>query len=576
MLNLLILLEYYRMLNKCERNVNTPATKIENVYVRELIRCLSNTHHDVVIMKLFRILLVFLPLCLFFIIQTQAQTTVTGTVYWDKNENGLFESAEKGLPEVAVSNGREVVLTNENGEYKLDIDDKDGKIFVIKPVGYEFPTDEFNRPQFYYLHKPDGSPNFDYPGVQPTGPLPESVNFPLFKSKKKRDFSILLIADPQPADREEIDFFDRDIISELVDTKQHEFGITLGDMVDRGQLELFKPYSKAIAKVGIPWFHVFGNNDMNFAAKSDGYADETFEATFGPATYSFNYGNTHFIVLDNILYPRPDEPGGLSSGITAKQLGFIENDLEHVSDDKLVVLASHIPFYGSFPDADRRQLFQLLERYPNTLSVSGHRHMQQFHFFDIEQGWPQLKPHIHYTVGSASGLRWSGVPDERGIPPAIMRDGTPNGYAILNIKGNSFTIDYKAANKPDNYRMSIWGPEVVPQNTSHFAQFYVNYFLGNEYTDLEYRVKESENWRSMRRVEEPDPHLTAVRTKWDTSKEVLEGFRPFNPTESTHLWTAFVPNDLPLGEQEIEIRVTDMFGRSYTDEFAYKIVKPTQ
>lgn len=282
-------------------------------------------------MKLLRILLVFLPLCLCFIIQSQAQTTVTGTVYLDRNENGSFESTEKGIPKVAVSNGKDVVLTDEKGNYSLEVDNKTENIFVIKPAGYKLPADELNRPQFYYLHKPNGSPDLKYPGVQPTGPLPKSVNFALLKRKKKNNFSLLLFADPQPANKEEVDFFDRDIISELINTKDFEFGITLGDMVHNGQLELLKPYSKSVAKVGIPWFHVYGNNDMNMTAKSDRNPDETYEPAFGPTTYSFNYGNAHFIISDNIIYPKPDEPGGYSSALIAKKLDLIKNDLEHVT-----------------------------------------------------------------------------------------------------------------------------------------------------------------------------------------------------------------------------------------------------
>lgn len=500
-----------------------------------------------------------------------AQTTASGTVYWDKNQNGQRDSADAGLPGVAVSNGREVVLTNEEGKYSLEIDAEEDNIFVVKPSGYRLPADELNRPRFYYLHRPEGSPELEYEGVKPTGPLPEAVNFPLIKASNDRSFRVLLLADPQPANREEVNYFDQDIVSELRGADGFAFGLTLGDMVD-GRLDLFEPYSRAVAKIGIPWFHVHGNNDKNASAEKGRHSDETYEANFGPSTYAFNYGDTHFIVLDNVDHPRPNTLAGFTGGLTDEQLAFIQNDLEHVSPDKLVVLAFHIPLFGSFPDRDRRELFELLEKYPNTLSLAGHTHEQQFRFFDAEDGWKRLKPHMHFNVGSASGLRWSGVPDERGIPPAVMRDGTPNGYAILNIEGSSFTIDYKAANKPADYRMRIWGPKVVPKDTPHYAQLYVNYFLGNSYTDLEFRLKGSDSWRPMRRVEEADPHLTAVRTKWDRAEEVPEGFRPLNPVESTHLWTGFVPNNLPAGEHTLEIRVSDLFGRTFIDEFTYRVV----
>lgn len=507
----------------------------------------------------------------------RAQQTVTGTVYQDANANGQFDPGEEVLPDVAVSNGQQVVLTDAEGKYSIDIDEHDSRVFVIKPAGYRLPVDELNRPQFYYLHKPDGSPELDFQGVEPTGILPEAINFPLIETEKKDKFQALLFGDPQPYTRQEVDYFDRDIVSELHDAHEFAFGISLGDLVG-DDLDLFQPYSKSVAKVGIPWFNVYGNHDMNFDAQKDSLADETFEATFGPATYSFNYGRAHFIILDDVVYPRTDGEGGYIGGLTDRQLDFIENDLEHVPNDHLVVLAFHIPIpesdNGSYRISDRRSLFNLLKDYPHTLSLSAHTHIQQFNFFGAEEGWNQLKPHIHYNAGTTSGDWWSGVPDGRGLPPTLMRDGTPNGYAMLNIDGNSFTIDYKAANFSEDYNMSIWGPEVVPQDSWHGAQLYVNYFLGSKLTRVQYRVQQYDNaWRTMRRTESEDPYVTALRQKWDRSNSLLEGRRPSNPIASTHLWKAGIPNNLPVGEQTLEIRVTDMFGRTFTDEFTYRVVE---
>lgn len=530
-------------------------------------------------MKLRAILLFVFSFCLF-ISQSPAQKKATGTVYLDCNENNKLDTGEPGIPDVAVSNGRDVVLTDEDGKYSLNIDEEDGKVFVIKPASYRLPTDDLNRPQFYYLHKPEGSPELEFAGVEPTGSLPESVNFPLLKDDEKNEFSVLLFGDPQPYTRQEMEYFDRDIVSELEEAKGYEFGITLGDIVG-DNLNLFKPYSESVAKIGLPWFNVYGNHDMNFDAESDSLADETFEATFGPSTYSFNHGKTHFIILDDVVYPREDGKSGYIGGFTDDQLTFIKNDLKHVPKDHLVVIAFHIPIFmpegwgRTFRLDDRDQLFDLFKDYPNTLSLSAHTHIQKFYFFDDEDNWKQITPHTHYNVGTTNGDWWSGVPNEQGIPPTTMRDGTPNGYAMLNIDGNEYTIDYKVADKPEEYRMSIWGPEVVPQNSWHGAELFVNYFLGNEYTEVEYRVKdEQEDWRSMNKVSEQDPHISRLRQKWDTADKVLEGKRPSNPVKSTHLWKTGVPNNLPLGEHTIEIRVTDMFDRTFSDEFSYEVIEP--
>lgn len=511
---------------------------------------------------------------------TWAQLTATGTVYLDTNGNSQPDAGEKGIARVPVSNGEDVVLTDADGKYSIQIDEEDGRLFVIKPAGYVFPEDNYNRPSFYYFHKPEGSPDLDFEGIGPTGKLPEKVHFPLVKGESDQQFSVLLFGDPQPYTRQEVSYFDRDIVSELHNATQYTFGITLGDIVG-DDLDLYQPYSESIAKIGIPWFNVYGNHDMNFDAQTDQHADETFEATFGPATYSFNHGDAHFIILDDVIYPRSDGESGYIGGFTEEQLAFIENDLRHVPKDKLIVLAMHIPLflesYGrTFRVEDRDRLFEILGEYPHTLSLSAHTHKQQFHFFDASENWPRVEPHVHYNVGTTSGDWWSGVPDERNIPPTTMRDGTPNGYAMLHIDGNDYRIDYKAANHPEDYRMSIWGPKVVPQDSWHGAELYVNYFLGNEYTSVAYRIKGYDTeWQPMNRTEEQDPHITSLQQKWDTSTSLLKGKRPSNPVASTHLWQSRVPNNLPLGEQTIEIRIKDMFGRTFRDEFHYRVVRPS-
>lgn len=510
-----------------------------------------------------------------------AQLTASGTVYKDLNQNGKMDQGEAGIQDVAVSNGAEVILTDADGNYELSIDEKDAIIFVIKPTGYSLPVNALNQPQFFYIHKPDGSPGLEFSGVEPTGPLPESVNFPLFKQEEENNFNVLLFGDPQPYTRQEVKFFDKDIVSELVVTEGYEFGITLGDLVG-DDLDLFQPYNEAISRIGLPWFNVYGNHDMNFDAETDQYADETFEATFGPASYSFNYGDAHFIILDDVIYPRTDGEAGYIGGFTEQQLKFIENDLKQVPRDKLVVLAFHIPIFvpegwgETFRLNDRSKLFDLLKDYPNTLSLSAHTHIQKFHFFDIEEDWKQLKPHVHYNVGTTNGDWWSGEFDERGLPETLMRDGTPNGYGILNIDGNQFTIDYKVANKPEDYMMSVWGPKIVPQKTWHGAELYVNYFLGNEFTKVEFKLPhENHDWRVMQKVMEVDPHVSLLRQKWDRLDSLPEfGRRPSNPVESSHIWKMSVPNNLPLGNQVIKIKVTDMFGRTFDESFTYQVVEP--
>lgn len=73
-----------------------------------------------------------------------------------------------------------------------------------------------------------------------------------------------------------------------------------------------------------------GNHDMNYDATTDEQSDATFKKNFGPSNYAFNYGNVHFIILDDILYPDPRDGKGYWGGLRPDQLSFIENDLKLV------------------------------------------------------------------------------------------------------------------------------------------------------------------------------------------------------------------------------------------------------
>ncbi|MFW5761780.1 MAG: calcineurin-like phosphoesterase C-terminal domain-containing protein, partial [Cyclobacteriaceae bacterium] len=341
-------------------------------------------------------------------------------------------------------------------------------------------------------------------------------------------------------------------------------------------LDLFSPYQQAIKKIGVPWYNVLGNHDLNFDANADTLSDETFEAHFGPANYAFNYGKVHFIVLDDILYPDPRDQRGYWGGFRQDQLDFVKNNLQYVPTDHLVVLAFHIPISelngDSFRDEDRQKLFQLLKDYPYTLSLSAHTHLQKQDFFNEEDGWLQENPPHHYNVGTTSGDWYSGQLDQNGVPVSTMRDGTPKGYATINFKGNQYTFDYKATGLSSDQHMLIFSPKVVEKDKRTSAGIYVNFFIGSAEDKLEYRINEGE-WETMTYVENYDPLYMHELHTWDFAEELLSGRRPSNPVNSKHLWAAPIPTSLPVGVHQIEVRATDMFGRTFIQKHSYRVAE---
>ncbi len=497
-----------------------------------------------------------------FLIQAAARAeTARGVVFHDANGNGRFEAGEPTLPNMRVSNGREIVKTNADGRYELEVDDDD-ILFVIKPSGWRTPLDDNHLPRFYYVHKPAGSPSSKFPGVAPTGPLPKSINFALYPQREPEQFRAVLFGDPQPRDQKEVDYIAHDVVEELIGVDA-SFGVTLGDIVF-DDLRVFEPLNKTIALIGIPWYNVLGNHDVNQDARDDANSDETFERIYGPSYYSFDYGQVHCLVLDDVEWHVPAEGkrGTYRGGLGAEQLEFVRNDLELTPENQLVMLLMHIPLVNVH---DRQELYRLIEKRPFCISVSGHTHHHEHRFITKADGWQGPEPHHHIINVTVSGSWWSGMPDERGIPHTTMADGAPNGYSIISFDGTKYQLDFKAAGRSADYQMQIVAPERVTQDALADTFAHVNIFNGSQRSKVEMQVGDGA-WVKMNRVVEADPGLKAVH---EAEQRLLadQSPKPFTlikaPKGSTHLWKAKLPDATPAGTHLIRVRTTDMNGRTY-------------
>ncbi|MGI9518332.1 MAG: metallophosphoesterase N-terminal domain-containing protein, partial [Pirellulaceae bacterium] len=215
------------------------------------------------------------------------QMLARGIVYHDVNQNQKLDESDPRLPDIRVSNGQDITTTNDQGQYELSLTDDD-IIFLIKPRGWRTLLDEDQLPRFYYIHKPAGSPQLRYAGVEPTGVLPRSIDFPLYSQEEPDKFQTILFGDTQSRNAQEIDYMNRSVIPELIGS-QAAFGVTLGDIMF-DDLSLYPYHNQSVAMIGIPWYNVLGNHDLNRDTSERRISNETFERWYGPTYYSFDYG----------------------------------------------------------------------------------------------------------------------------------------------------------------------------------------------------------------------------------------------------------------------------------------------
>ena len=98
-------------------------------------------------------------------------------------------------------------------------------------------------------------------------------------------------------------------------------------------LSLYPRSNRIIGTIGLPWWNIGGNHDLNFEAPDRRYSRETFKRVFGPNYYAFFYAETLFLMLDDVDYlgvdagKRPQGGGKYEGQARCAQLEFIRNVL---------------------------------------------------------------------------------------------------------------------------------------------------------------------------------------------------------------------------------------------------------
>lgn len=485
------------------------------------------------------------------------QASATGFVFEDRDRNGVRDAGEPGIAGVAVSNQDELTTTDRNGRWILPSGD-DVTFFVVKPRGWMTPVDEHQLPKFYYSHKPNGSPTLKYGGMKPTGPLPASIDFPLHRVKEPDRFTALFFGDTQSRNPRELKYLVDDLITKL-DPEDAKFGVTLGDILF-DDLSIFQEHNEAIAMIGIPWYNVLGNHDIDYDGTTDEGSDETYQRFYGPSYYAFDYGKCHFVVLDDVFWQhgstQQDGRGRYKAALGKRQMEWLRKDLARVQKDRLVVAMMHIPLNEL---EEKAEVLGLLSERPYSLSVAAHTHYQEHRFLGAADGFKRSEPHHHLVNVTTCGSWWTGEPDAYGIPHSTMRDGAPRGYSVLTFDGNQYSVEFRAANRPRSYQMNVYAPNEVGIGEVTSTDVLVNVFGGSEKSKVEMRLGDGE-WLPMAKVLEKDPAFVKMVER---NGKIEAPYLPLpGAIDSPHMWKAKLPR-AKAGYHPIHVRTTDMFGQVY-------------
>lgn len=484
---------------------------------------------------------------------SQAQL-LSGYVFLDLNENGIYDSADKPLSQVSISNGQDIVQSDDGGKYEISLLEN-GLIFLIKPSGYIPASTRENILNYFSFNKPDGSPELKYPGI-PKIILTQPFNFPLYPSPNENKFKIALLGDTQVENEEHVSHVAKLVAEQLIDEKL-DFVIPLGDLVF-DDLDLFDPLKRVLGKIGSPVYYVYGNHDRNYDATDLKYRDETYKANFGPSWYAYNYGDHAFLVLNNVFPENGTRK--FEAKIDDLQLKFIANFIKTVPSAHSIHLFMHIPLEEL---TNRDALFQILKDHANVYAYAGHTHTQYFKNFGESEGWLNEKPLSELVAGAVCGAWWLGNKDIYGVPVSMMGDGTPKGYWIMDVDGSSRTLTYRVSGHSTNKHMHIWTPPVAGEQEFKLDSncIIVNVFAGTDSTDVNLKI-EGGDWIKMDKVLEPDPFYTSQIVAMEQQADAgvkMPYYREKFPI-SHHLWKTKVPSMLEPGVYTLIVRVNDKIG----------------
>ena len=361
-------------------------------------------------------------------------------IFYDKVYGHVRYSDGTPIANVAMSDGFQVVTTDENGYYEMEgVTSQTWYIYCSLPSDVKVPIDELGRPCFFQKY-PASSPQYDFTFEKlPGGP--------------EKEFVLLGLADPQPGSQSPIDRFNAQAVPEIKAYSQSLdkpcYGVVLGDVVystSKKNDEWLMPEMRSALsahKTGVPMFAVMGNHDNCYFSDSDPvFADERngsfnlkiqrpFEECFGPINYSFNRGDVHFVCMRNTQWSANTTAGLTSTkqAWTEEQINWLAYDLFFARETgkKTVVLCVHRPIFDNGKKGDgtwREEILEVLNGWFDEAHIlSGHLHYRRC-YDHAQRGYPNV---YEQSWSSVAVIAYSNGAN-------INCDGAPTGYGVMTFR----------------------------------------------------------------------------------------------------------------------------------------------
>lgn len=504
---------------------------------------------------------------------------------------GVVYCGDEPVQGAQVSDGVNVTLTDENGWYYLASAKECGHVFVCNPKGYKYPR-KAKYPEFYK------TVDTERPSAV------EQADFELERDEAT-DHTILFLADIQMCGRnEDIRQYEENAVGDINTSisnarKQGKdvYVITLGD-------QSYNTYWHSY-NIGIPEIHesmnlldpdaifnCMGNHDNNPKIAGDWAASADYREQWGPTYYSFNIGEIHYVVLDNIEFTNAECKNTFECNITTSVIKWLRKDLANVSKDTPIVVCMHAPLFYR-PQCSK----------PNVPDPTKYRYNYGSQFYNSVKGFKDVRVftgHAHtnytvsylnmteYNVGAIGGnLWWTGYFVNGN---SVCTDGSPGGYRVLDTSGKELKTYYKCIGFDNGYQFRCYDLNNCHITASRFAPSYKNpadidTWLANGYgfdssdynSDGTPKIPNrvlinvfayDTNWK-VEVLEDGKPLEVSRISGYDPFSMISDGCQRFektghnnsgNPTQNSHLFLVTAK----YATSPLSIKVTDQYGSVYT------------
>lgn len=346
-----------------------------------------------------------------------------------------MREGKRPMPDIVVTDGQSFTYTDKNGNYSMETADDARFVHILTPKG--FVADYSNGvPQFYHRLKGDIS-TYDFELFRMHGSSNKTLMIATADTQLDKDDDVKRMFQESLPDMQ-------NIIKQYPDRNTAMF--IAGDLTwdVYGKNSDVTNFAK---QLGIPLYPVIGNHDYDKYVLADKGPDfaQPYEDAFGPLYYAFQFGDTYYVVLNNIKYTGNKKY--TNSLVQGHQMEWLQKLLGVVlQQNNNVFIIAHAPICrpgGVELIEGGKQLKDMLVGKPfKSAFFTGHLHNNSV--TDLGNGiW-------EYNLSSLGGYWWSGN---------FSGDGTPNGYKIiLGEEGGKWTQYYKSTSMELNEQFQIYAP----------------------------------------------------------------------------------------------------------------------